>query len=125
MRGPAPGCLFLTADKKMLTHQIFYSVLSGVLSHIGHDPSWYITHSFRTGAATTAKDVGILDTHIKMLGRWESSAYQLYVRISSHQGKMVNCCMITMKQSYVEKGGLQHGNLAAEYYLADKSHLHS
>ena len=99
MRGPAPGCLFLKADKKMLTHQIFHSVLSGVLSHISHDPSRYNTHSFRIGAAITTKDVGISDTHIKMLGRWESSAYQLYVRTSSYQLAKLSKRMVSSQPS--------------------------
>ena len=41
--------------------------------------------SFRIGAATTAKEKGISDVHIKMLGRWQSSAYQLYIRTPQEQ----------------------------------------
>ena len=37
-------------------------------------------HSFRIGAATTAALRGVEDSVIKMLGRWESSAYQRYLR---------------------------------------------
>ena len=44
--------------------------------------STYAGHSFWIGAATTAAEKGIEDSVIKMLGRWESSAYQLYVRSS-------------------------------------------
>ena len=40
----------------------------------------YSTHSFRIGAATVAKEAGISNVHIKMLGHWNSDAYQLYVR---------------------------------------------
>lgn len=40
-------------------------------------------HSFRIGAATTASVVGILEATIKVLGRWQSMAYQQYVRPSA------------------------------------------
>jgi hypothetical protein len=45
----------------------------------GVDCSPYSGHSFRSGAATTAAKQGISDATIKMLGRWKSSAYQLYI----------------------------------------------
>jgi len=43
-------------------------------------PSHYAGHSFRIGAATTAAQRGIQDSLIKTLGRWESSAYTVYIR---------------------------------------------
>ena len=51
------------------------------LSAVGLDQSKYAGHSFRIGAATTAAAVGIEDSTIKTLGRWESAAYQLYVKL--------------------------------------------
>ena len=54
--------------------------LRNALTAAGFDQSMYAAHSFCIGAATTASGVGISDAHIKMLGRWESSAYQIYVR---------------------------------------------
>ena len=38
-------------------------------------------HSFRIGAATTAAEKGVEDSLIKTLGRWESNAYQTYIRV--------------------------------------------
>ena len=37
-------------------------------------------HSFQIGAATTAAACGLPESLIKTLGRWESSAYMLYIR---------------------------------------------
>ena len=45
------------------------------------DPTPYSGHSFRIGAVTMAASKGIEDSLIKILGRWESSAYQRYVKI--------------------------------------------
>ena len=44
----------------------------------GVDITQYSGHSFRIGAATTAAVVGIEDSLIRTLGRWESAAYLLY-----------------------------------------------
>ena len=52
------------------------------LSTLRYEASTYADHSFRIGAATTVAEWGIADSVIKMMGYWDSSAYQLYVRAS-------------------------------------------
>ena len=85
LRGRKDGPLFITAKGTPLTRQYFSTALSTVLKHIGLDDRQYNTHSFRIGAATSAKAEGISDTHIKMLGRWQSSAYQQYIKTPREQ----------------------------------------
>ena len=51
------------------------------MERLGYDPGGYSGHSFRAGVATTAAKVGV-DSVIKALGRWESSANLIYVRLS-------------------------------------------
>lgn len=80
VRDPAPGPLFKLTYKKCLTRQAFSTLLSRTLTTAGVSNKGFTTHSFRIGAATSAKEAGISDVHIKMLGRWKSEAYQLYVR---------------------------------------------
>ena len=52
------------------------------MERLGYDPGGYSGRSFRAGAATTAAKAGVEDSVIKALGRWESSAYLIYVRLS-------------------------------------------
>ena len=72
-------------DGSYLTRQRFASLISSILQLAGIDDKQYVTHSFHIGAATTAKEVGISDVHLKMLRQWKSNAYQLYVRTPSDQ----------------------------------------
>ena len=81
IRGSTPGCLFIFEDQTPLTRAQFKTLLSATLRTAGMDDTSYNTHSFRIGAATTAKAVGIADAHIQLLGRWRSSAYQGYIRM--------------------------------------------
>ncbi len=74
------GPLFIHKDKSFLTRALFTSLLRTTLKRAGMDESKYATHSFRSGAATTAAEVGISDVNIKRLGRWKSEAYQVYVK---------------------------------------------
>ena len=47
----------------------------------GADASDFNGHSFRIGAASTAAANGMEDSLVKTLGRWESDAYQRYIKI--------------------------------------------
>ena len=85
LQGTKPGPLFITQDNKFLTRQLFSAALSKVLKATGHDSCKYNTYSFRIGAAMTGKQAGISDVHIKMLGRWQSSTYQQYIRTPQQQ----------------------------------------
>ena len=85
IRGAKPGPLFILKDGTYLTRQQFAALLSHTLLQAGISDKRYTTHSFRIRAATSAKDSGISDVHIKMLGRWKSNAYQLYVRTPKEQ----------------------------------------
>ena len=80
-RGPETGPLFRCQNGHPLTRDAFVRGIRAALQEAGFDPAKYAGHSFRIGAATTAAARGVEDSLIKTLGRWESSAYLLYVRI--------------------------------------------
>ena len=39
----------------------------------------YFEHSFRKDAATSARDAGLTEDRIILLGRWKSDSYKLYI----------------------------------------------
>ena len=84
-RGPGEGPFFRFDDGKPLTRPRFVTRIKEALTTVGLDCSAYSSHSFRSGAATTAAAQGVSDAIIKMLGHWKSSAYQLYIKTPRNQ----------------------------------------
>jgi len=72
--------LFIFQDGRPLTRQRFSNILNTSLSTLGYNSALYNTHSFRIGAATTARQANIPDSSIQKLGRWKSNAYQTYIK---------------------------------------------
>ncbi len=81
VRGRAPGPFFRFQNLSPLTKDTFIKHVRAALSTLGYNPRLYAGHSFRIGAATTAAENGLEDSTIKALGRWESDAFQAYVKI--------------------------------------------
>ena len=77
---PQTGPLFYFQSGRYLTR--------GVVSHLLQDSARFAGlpyqclkgHSFRIGAASVAAAAGLPDWLIKVLGRWSSDCYQLYIR---------------------------------------------
>ena len=80
VRDRSPGPLFRWEDNRYLTRESFVRGVRKALEEAGYAGKDYAGHSFRIGAATTAARCGLQDSLIKTLGRWESSAYTLYIR---------------------------------------------
>ena len=85
IRPGTPGPLFVFEDGRYLTRDRLVHNLRDILAQVGVNATHFSGHSFRIGAATTAAAKGVPDSTIKMLGRWESSAYLLYIRTPRDQ----------------------------------------
>ena len=75
VRDAIPGHLFILKSRQFLTRGLFSDLVKKTLRSAGIPDKGFTTHSFRIGAATTAKEAGVADMHIKMLGRRKSEAY--------------------------------------------------
>ena len=84
-RGSKQGLLFQFEDGRLLMRERFVTQVRAALTRAGIDCQPYSGHSFRIGAATAAGQRGLPPATVKTLGRWESSAYLLYVRMSRQQ----------------------------------------
>lgn len=83
VRGGDPGPLFRHTNGLPLTRATLTTWLRTAVSRAGIEGN-FSGHSFRIGAATSAAAAGIPDHLIKTLGRWLSSAYQLYIQTPHH-----------------------------------------
>lgn len=81
IRPTRDGPLFGMEDGRFLSKDLLR--VCQALSNQGVDSSLCRGHSFRVGVATTAAACGIEDSLIKILGRWSSSTYQRYIRVSA------------------------------------------
>ena len=79
-RGNLAGPLFCLENGQPLQRRSFTTQVQQALSASGVDGSLFNGHSFRLGAATSASIAGVSESIIKRLGRWQSSAYQRYIR---------------------------------------------
>jgi hypothetical protein len=72
--------LLVDRDGNVLRRTYFVSTTKLLVSLLGLSSSKFSGHSFRAGSATTGAEVGFDNWEIKMLGRWNSEAYNLYLR---------------------------------------------
>ena len=91
MRGKANGPLLIHKDGSPMTRSYFVREIRSTLGELGYTNTLlYSGHSFRAGAATTAAAMQVEDSVIKTLGRWESAAYLLYIRMPKEDLKHIS-----------------------------------
>ena len=82
VREQQPGPLFRCSDGSPLAKPWVISKMREAVAEVGHNQLMYAGHSFRIGAATTAAAAGIEDYTIQALGRWSSTAFLSYIRMT-------------------------------------------
>ncbi len=90
--------MFRFQDGRPLTLERFVTQVRGNLELAGLNPAHYAGHSFRSRAGTTAAQGGLPEATIKMLGRWESCAYLLYVKTASDAKGTAGLLFVTDRQ---------------------------
>ena len=84
-RGPQPGPFFINPDGFPFQKHPFIKRVREGIAAMGINPASYTGHSFRIGAATMAAQLGIEDSTIRMLGRWNSYAFRVYIQTPRQQ----------------------------------------
>ena len=79
---PQNSPLFDLGPTTPFTRQLVTETLRSCLRTLGYMGN-YSGHSFRRGAATSAREAGLTDEEIQLLGRWKSDSYRLYIDTST------------------------------------------
>ncbi len=74
--------LFQKSDGSVFTYRDLSATIIRACKLTGMSSALYKPHSLRIGAATTAAVLGFPYDVIKHLGRWSSSCYQIYTRMT-------------------------------------------
>ena len=78
---PASRPLFMFSQSgSWLAHSSLTKELLSILQQCGFPSNNFDSHSFRIGDATSAVSAGIPTWLIKVLGRWSSDCYDLYIK---------------------------------------------
>ena len=77
------GPLFSFRSGRLLTRSAVIFLLRDIVRLVGLPFHSLKGHTFRIGAASTAAALGLPDWLIKIIGRWYSDCYQLYIRTTS------------------------------------------
>jgi site-specific recombinase XerD len=75
--------IFVWPSGKVLRSSEVSKALQEALTAVGENPKEFSAHGFRIGGATEAAQQGASDAELRMLGRWNSSAFLTYVRPQS------------------------------------------
>ena len=94
VRGSDDGPYFRLSSGQPPTKPYFTNHIRETLKEFGLPESNFAGHSFRIEAATTAASACLEDSTIRTLGRWNSSAFLLYIRTPREQLTMFSRALL-------------------------------
>ena len=80
VRSRGGSAFFCNFDRTPLTRQQFSSTLKRAVAFCGLPVTFYSSHSFRIGAATTAAMSGVPEVRIQTMGRWSTDTHKIFIR---------------------------------------------
>lgn len=101
-RSTTQGPLFLLSDGNFVTRRHVSGILQAAFPLAV--PGTIASHSFRIGGATLLCSLGVPDATIQILGRWSSSAFRAYLRISDDLVSRIHGQMARARDSAPDKG---------------------
>ena len=78
--GSSPEDPFFKINDRALDRVTLVNHIKNLATSLGLDSSRYSGHSLRIGGATSAAEAGLSQSQIKLLGHWNSQAYQTYIK---------------------------------------------
>ena len=82
IQGSRLGPLFCDGSNRPVTQARFQNILRTALAHANLTALHITPHNFRIVAATCAATKGMSTQQIQAIGRWQSLAFQKYIRIT-------------------------------------------
>lgn len=81
---PHHPALFIFSNGQLLNKALLVKHVRFCLACLGIQPELYSGHSLRAGSATTAGTKYFQGWEVKMLGRWASQCFNIYIRSTTH-----------------------------------------
>ena len=95
------GPFFVYRSSIRLSYHTMAKHIKATAVRMGFNKSFFSTHSLRIGGASALAAAGVPDYIIQTMGRWESLAFLMYIRLASSAynaalAKMCNTATLTV-----------------------------
>ena len=103
--------LFRRADGTAFKVTDVRNVVKWLMTSVGEDARLYGAHSLRIGGATAALAAGVPPATIRLMGRWSSDVYELYVRMTRQAAATFASAIGSTSFEDVERGAFTNDEL--------------
>ena len=96
--------LFRRHDGKALCTGDVRDLVKLLMKRLGHDPARFGAHSLRIGGATSALAGGVSPQLIRLMGRWASDCYEIYLRLTRQSAAHMSVVVGSTSFTDTERG---------------------